>query len=411
MIVSNEAMSLMSAIDEFQEFIVKNHGMDSATAQSYLKIANELRHFAEESSLSSVDVIEAFYTKTIGVSAFLPPQRKSSERIARTVFMIMDLLHGNEPKRRYLYRQVAVTCPSGYEEDLENYKAIMALDQKSEGTVRTRAGRIIVFFIYLYNSGCQSLESITRDILLRFIMSLNGRYSSQGRASILYTVRNFFSYSEFLSRISFDPVPFLTGLHSRKHERLNSFYTVDEICRLLEAVDRDTPWGKTIYLMMLLASIYGLRSSDIKTLSLDNIDWKGRTLSVIQYKTKKLVMLPVIDEILYALLDYLKNARPESNYRNVFIRLRRPYVPYSMNDHFGDKLQPYFEKAGINTEGKHHGLHSLRHSLATNLLSGGTSLNEIVSILGHSSVSSTKTYIWSDIENLRSAAMEVPGHD
>ena len=409
MIVSNEVMSLMSAIDEFQEYIVKNYGMDSATAQSYLEIVDRLRRFAEESNLSSVVVLKAFYTKTIGVPAFQPPQRKSSERIARTVFMIMDLLHGNKPKRRYLSRQVA--CPSGYEKDLENYKAIMVLDQKSEGTVRTRAGRIIVFFIYLSNSGCQRLESITRDILLGFVLSLNGRYSSQGRASILYTVRNFFSYSEFLSRISFDPAPFLTGLHSRKHERLSSFYTADEVCRLLEAVERDTPWGKTVYLMMLLASIYGLRSSDIKALSLDNIDWKRRTLSVIQYKTKKQIVLPIIDEVLYALLDYLKNVRPDSSYRNVFIRLRRPYVPYSMNDHFGDKIKPYFEKAGINTEGKHHGLHSLRHSLATNLLNGGISLNDIASILGHSSASSTKTYVWSDIENLRSAVMEVPGHD
>lgn len=63
MIVSNVTMSLSSAIEEFQNIAIKNYGTDSATAQNYLGIADRLRRFAEESSLSSVDVLTAFYTK------------------------------------------------------------------------------------------------------------------------------------------------------------------------------------------------------------------------------------------------------------------------------------------------------------------------------------------------------------
>ena len=113
-------------------------------------------------------------------------------------------------------------------------------------------------------------------------------------------------------------------------------------------------------------------------------------------------------QLIGALLDYIKNARPESDCPNVFIRLKKPYIPYSMNDHFGDKIFPFFELAGVDTKGKHHGLHSLRHSLATNLFVSGTPVNEIAVILGHTSVESTKTYVWSDIEHLRIAALEVP---
>ena len=67
---------------------------------------------------------------------------------------------------------------------------------------------------------------------------------------------------------------FLAGIHSQKHERLPSFYTTDEVKRVLNAVDRSTPWGKTAYLMMLLACVYGLRSSDIKALIFSGINWK-----------------------------------------------------------------------------------------------------------------------------------------
>ena len=69
---------------------------------------------------------------------------------------------------------------------------------------------------------------------------------------------------------------------------------------------------------------------------------------------------------------------------------------------------PYFKLAGVDTKGKHHGLHSLRHSLATNLFESGTPVNEIAVILGHTSAASTKAYVWSDIERLRIAALEVP---
>ena len=76
-----------------------------------------------------------------------------------------------------------------------------------------------------------------------------------------------------------------------------------------------------------------------------------------------------------------------------------------------EELQDFINERDmeIDTKGKHHGLHSLRHSLATNLFETGTPVNEIAVILGHTSAASTKTYVWSDIERLRIAALEVPG--
>lgn len=408
MIDSSYTEILYDAIQHFREHIIQSHGDDSKTAQTYIRIADDFQRYVsgKKPATSPEQVIQEYYSMTVGVSPFEAPPSKSKERYARAIRMIQDFLHHEEPKRRYVNHPF--DCPTSYRAILSRYETLMKNDQKSYGTIRTRSGRMKVFFVFLAGRECVVLQNITPELFTDYVSSLNDRYSSQGKASLLYTIRNFFSYDEFSEMLTFDPLPFLSGIHSRKHERLPSFYTAEEVKRILNAVNRSTPWGKTAYLMMILACVYGLRSSDIKALRFDDINWESRTITIIQFKTHKSVSLPITDEILFALLDYIKNARPRVDNPNVFIRLRKPYIPYSMNDHFGDKILPYFEIAGVDTKGKHHGLHSLRHSLATNLLKTGTPANEIAVILGHTSAASTKAYVWSDIEHLRIAALEVP---
>lgn len=408
MIDSSHTEILYDAIQHFRQHIIQSFGDDSKTAQAYIRIADDFQRYVSgrKPDASPEQVIQEYYTMAVGVSPFKAPSSKSKERYARAIRMIQDFLHHEEPKRRYVTHPF--DCPISYQAILSRYETLMKNDQKSYGTIRTRSGRMKVFFLFLAGRECVVLQDITPELFTDYVSSLNDRYSSQGKASLLYTIRNFFSYDEFSEMLTFDPLPFLSGIHSRKHERLPSFYTAEDVKRILNAVNRSTPWGKTAYLMMILACVYGLRSSDIKALRFDDINWKSRTITIIQFKTHKPVSLPITDEILFALLDYIKNARPRVDNPNVFIRLRKPYIPYSMNDHFGDKILPYFEIAGVDTKGKHHGLHSLRHSLATNLLKTGTPVNEIAVILGHTSAASTKTYVWSDIECLRIAALEVP---
>lgn len=409
MIDSNYSETLLCDVNrKFREYITQNYGTDSQCAKAYLRISNLIEHYANENdpSIPPEQILLEYRNKICGELSTGTPLSTTKERHVRAINILLDFLRGEEPKRRYVNH--SLTCPALYQDILSRYQTLMAEDQKSQGTIRTRVGRVIIFFSFLANMNCVSLRDINPELLAEYISSLNDKYSSQGKASLLYTIRNFFSYEEFSNSLSFDPFPFLTGIHSKKHERLPSFYTADEVRKVLNAVDRSTPWGKTIYLMMLLACVYGLRSSDIKALRIDNISWRNKTITLTQFKTHREISLPITDEVLFALLDYIKNVRPEVNYVNVFIRLRKPHVPYSMNDHFGNKLMPYFEAAGVDVKGKHHGLHSLRHSLATNLLESGTPINEIAVILGHTSASATKTYIWSDIEHLRIAAMEVP---
>ena len=65
--------------------------------------------------------------------------------------------------------------------------------------------------------------------------------------------------------------------------------------------------------------MYGLRNSDIVHLKKENILWNENKIELIQYKTKRLLELPLTENVKYALLDYLKNARPNIDSPYIFL--------------------------------------------------------------------------------------------
>ena len=223
-----------------------------------------------------------------------------------------------------------------------------------------------------------------------------------------YVLRNFLNSPKIRAKLTFDPVPPLSGYRNRKNTRLASYYTPEELKLVVNSVDRTTKWGKTIYAMILFAAVYGLRVSDVREMKISSINWQKQTISLNQKKTGRFVELPLIEEVKFAVLDYLKNVRPESDNPHLFLRHLRPFIPYSEKCNFGSKISGFFKKAGVNTNNKHHGFHSMRISLATDLLADDVPINEIASILGHSTIVSTKQYVWSDIKHLKIAALEVP---
>lgn len=379
------------------------------TVGYYTNVWDKLTVYADTfSDGSSVD-IEKFYELTTHAPAFTRPETSWLKLQARAIFSILDIQEGETPKREYYYKKQSYN--GAFQEALSTYLKYRVSSGKKSETIRTETVLLSDFLSVMEGYGISSLPDITAEDLINFLHGLNPDYSDQWKRAHAYTVRKFLNCPDLKLTFSYDLDALLLGYRHSKHQRLESYYTVDEIKAVMAAVERDTKWGKTIYAMMLLACVYGLRVSDIRNLLLESIHWKERTINFYQVKTNRYVELPLTDETILALLDYLKNVRPESGDPHVFLRHTRPYIPYSQKDNFGSKVSYYFQKAGVNTKGKHHGLHSMRHSLATNLLGNNTAVNEIASILGHSSIKSTRPYIWSDIKHLKMCALEVDSYD
>ena len=145
----------------------------------------------------------------------------------------------------------------------------------------------------------------------------------------------------------------------------------------------------------------------MKSLKLSDLNWQSKTIEIRQNKTKNTVTYPILHDIGWALIDYLKNARPTSNSPFVFIRMKAPYAAFGENANLHNIITKYTRLSGITVpRGKRHGLHSLRHTLASTLLEKGTPLPIISEILGHFNSNSTGAYLQTGIEMLRSCAID-----
>ena len=191
-----------------------------------------------------------------------------------------------------------------------------------------------------------------------------------------------------------------------------SYYTIEEINLILKQVNRKTKRGKRDFAILLLAIVYGLRNSDIIRLKYENILWNENKIELIQHKTKKLLELPLTDNVKYAIIDYLKNARPEIETDYIFLPTKPPYsyIDKENASSLYKSVADYIKKAGID-KGRKRGLHALRHSLASNMLKNNIEISTISGILGHSSIDVTNVYLSIGEEQLRKLALEVPVYE
>ena len=214
------------------------------------------------------------------------------------------------------------------------------------------------------------------------------------------------TYQNNLTKISGDMI--LPKIVWHRNTNIKTYYTKEEITKMLNAIDIRTKQGKEDYLILSLICYLGLRISDIVNLKLSNIDFNENKISIIQYKTDNLLTLPLIDKVKYPLLDYLKNVRPKCDLDYVFITYEEPYRQHIELKTYNHKVKNYFIKAGIDINGRKHGFHSLRHSFSTLLLKENTSLYSISTILGHQDIKTTMTYLDIDTSKLKELALEVP---
>ena len=238
-------------------------------------------------------------------------------------------------------------------------------------------------------------------------MEACSQMAAQTRAQVLYTLRGFARWAAgegWCSRSVAAALPIIPG---HKHASLPSAYAASEISAVVASAGRECP--KRDRAMLLLASVLGMRASDIRALRLGDIDWRGREVRFTQAKTGRPVRLPLPEEVLLALADYLRGERPDVVDDHVFVRRRAPHGHFEgTSNSFHDAATGAFERAGVDTAGKHHGMHSLRHSAATNMLCDGTAYPVISGILGHSNANTTRRYMAVDIEALRRLSLEVP---
>ena len=155
----------------------------------------------------------------------------------------------------------------------------------------------------------------------------------------------------------------------------------EEWRRLLSGFPRTTAVGKRDYAIALCLSKLALRSHEVTALTLEDINWQAGTLRLSRTKQRRQRLLPMPNQLVRALVVYLKKARPHTESRALFVH-HQSYVGRPMSARsVRDVIRRGFERCGIAARGTH----ILRHTWATNAHRRGASLKLIADILGHSS--------------------------
>lgn len=186
----------------------------------------------------------------------------------------------------------------------------------------------------------------------------------------------------------------------REKQPLPSVYSVGEIHKIENAIDRSTVKGKRDYAIVLLASRMGLRRSDIVELTFDSVDFENNRIHLIQKKTKEELDVLLIADVRSAIKEYLKAMDMEMSSGRIFPQITPKYIT--------DYVRELMLKSGIEIKGRRTGPHALRNSMATSMINDGVSYEVIRRVLGHNDYDTVRKYAKLDIEHLRKCALEVP---
>jgi integrase len=157
--------------------------------------------------------------------------------------------------------------------------------------------------------------------------------------------------------------------------------------------------------MFLLIAAYGLRGCEIASLKLTDINWRAGEVNIHQSKNRQVLRFPLTDPVAEALVVYLRNGRPPSTCREIFLTAHAPILPIKRQS-VGYAFRFRVKRSGVDIPFR--GVHCLRHSYAVHLLRQGASLKGIGDLLGHRSTESTCVYLRLDLDDLREVALPLP---
>jgi site-specific recombinase XerD len=178
-----------------------------------------------------------------------------------------------------------------------------------------------------------------------------------------------------------------------------------QVRRVLHHCDRSTPLGRRNYAILLLLARLGLRAGEVVSLNLEDIDWENGVITVCGKGSWGQLPLPA--DVARAIAQYLCRDRPRGACRRVFIGHRAPIGGIHTAGAIATIVSRALKKAGVESARK--GAHLLRHSLATDMLRRGASLDEIGEVLRHKSPDTTAVYAKVDLNSLRALALPWPG--
>lgn len=302
----------------------------------------------------------------------------------------------------------ASTGPSGIEMILLEYATWLREERGlAPSTVENYAGVIRRFLTDICGVDEPRLALIHASQITDYIRRNAPRDRTFAVAKNIVTVlRSFFRFARYRAYIQTDLAATIPSVAGWSMVSIPRAMPAECVRRLLdESKTWRTPAGLRDRAILLLLARLGLRAREIVRLGLDDIVWAQGWLRV-HGKGRQERPLPLPHDVGLAIASYLKDGRPESPCRRVFLRTRAPFDGLGSQTGICQIVRRAIKRAGVELDVT--GSHQLRHALAVGMLRQGLSLTEIGQMLRHSSPEATRRYAKIDLQGLREVALPWP---
>lgn len=327
----------------------------------------------------------------------------------RPLVLLMEALGGGLPRVGQATTPVLERCPARFRTVRDEYLAVCRRRGNAEASVETKRRAADQFLAYLEEAGRETLDQTQAQDLAGFWVQRRG-YAPKTTGTLRSSLADFLRHLAQDGQIGEDLAGRLPPQRYPRHGESAPYpWTGEEVRLVLDQIDRQSAIGKRDYAMILLTARLGLRVGDLRRLELGWFDWRAKTLTLTQHKTGLRLTLPLPGDVGWAVIDYIRNGRPEADCRQVFVKHRYPFTAFGSSTSAGSRLQYYARRAGIGfPAGRSHGLHSLRGALAVAMLQTDTPPPVVAAVLGHTGANTTAAhYLRLDTEHLRRCALDV----
>ncbi len=255
---------------------------------------------------------------------------------------------------------------------------------------------------YLHKLDRPLLPNLPLTVVTAFVTESGGTRDARSVQSLCSILKVFFRYLYRVGLMTRDLSKAIESPRRYRFSNLPRSIAWSEVEQMLREVDRRTAIGKRDYAVLLLLVTYGLRAREVAALALDDIDWKRDRLNVRGRKAGHSTAYPLAPKVGEAVLDYLKQGRPTTAERALFIAAFAPYSPMSRVA-VSMRAKWYIRRAGIKVS--RPGSHTLRYTCVQRLVDCGFSLKTIGDFVGHRTPDATNIYAKVNVEALRKIAL------
>ncbi len=299
------------------------------------------------------------------------------------------------------------TSTTPVDEELRCFDAHMDRVRGLAPKTRTQVLRIVGRLLsQRFGGGCVDIASIKPPHVRRFYAQQAKLYCKPaGAGSVVAALHGYFRYRASLGDLIHGLIGAVSSPANWRLSTLPKALTAEEVEQLVNSLGKPGRSMRRADAIVRCALDLGLRSGEVARLNLDDIDWRAGTIRLRHTKGLREDVLPLPATTGEAIAAYLKYERPQTSNRAVFVRHIAPRDKPVGPDLVRQTIRQAYARAGL----PYTRSHLLRHTMASRLLAGGSSLKEVADVLRHRALSTTQIYAKLDSRKLVDVALPWPG--